>query len=74
MLPDDLDIKIMTLDEVAEFLKVHRSTVTRYSLSGELRSYNIGTRRMFKYHEVVQFFDNRISLESRVGSGYGKEK
>ena len=36
--------KIMTLKEVADLLRVHRSTVSRYAKSGEIRSYQIGNR------------------------------
>jgi excisionase family DNA binding protein len=52
--------RILTVQEVADLLRVHRSTVSRYALSGELRSYVIGNRRMFKEDEVWAFFDNRV--------------
>lgn len=60
---DSQDIRILTVQEVAEFLRVHRSTVSRYAQSGELRSYVIGSRRLFKENDVWAFFENRIALE-----------
>ena len=43
--------KILTTQEVAEILRVHRSTVSRLAMSGELKSYIIGSRRLFKGRE-----------------------
>ena len=54
---------IMTLDEVASHLRIHRTTVTRYAMSGELKSYKIGSRRLFKASEVKTFFDNQVAKE-----------
>jgi excisionase family DNA binding protein len=73
MANDYQNIKILTVKEVASLLRVHRSTVTRYALSGELRSHLIGNRRLFKDSDVWAFFENRITPESRVDLGYGKE-
>jgi excisionase family DNA binding protein len=53
------NIRLLTIEEVADFLRVHRSTVSRYAQSGELRSYLIGTRRLFKEDDVLSFFDNQ---------------
>jgi excisionase family DNA binding protein len=52
------DIKILTIKEVANILRVHRSTVSRYAISGELKSYLIGNRRLFKESDVWAFFEN----------------
>ena len=52
------DLKILTITEVAEFLRVHRSTVSRYAMSGELKSRILGNRRLFKESDVCLFFDN----------------
>jgi excisionase family DNA binding protein len=59
--------KIMTLKEVADLLRVHRSTVSRYAKSGELRSYQIGNRRLFKSDDVWLFFENQVALECVSG-------
>lgn len=56
---DSQNSKILTVQEVADALRVHRSTISRYAMSGELRSYVIGNRRLFKEAEVWLFFENR---------------
>ncbi len=57
------DIKILTVAEVADMLRVHRSTVSRFAQSGELKSYIIGNRRLFKSDDVWTFFENRVAQE-----------
>ena len=59
--------QILTISEVAELLRVHRTTVTRYAQSGELRSYQIGSRRLFKESDVWLFFENQVAPESVFG-------
>jgi len=52
MLPEkNQEIKILTVQEVADILRVHRSTVSRFAQSGELKSYQVGNRRLFKDKE-----------------------
>lgn len=52
--------RILTIKEVAEWLRVDRSTVSRLAMSGELRSYLVGSRRLFKESEVLMFFENQV--------------
>ena len=63
----DQTLKVLTIQEVADFLRVHRSTVSRYANSGELRSYRIGSRRLFKETDVWAFFDNQVAHECVFG-------
>jgi excisionase family DNA binding protein len=42
---------IMTCDEVAEFLRVHVSSVRRWSRSGKLRAYKLGGRGDWRYRQ-----------------------
>lgn len=60
------NIKIMTVQEVADLLRVHRSTISRYAMSGELKSYQIGNRRLFKNSDVWGFFEKQVAVESAV--------
>jgi len=53
-------IKILTIQEVADLLRIHRSTVTRLAKSGEIRSYKLGNRRLFKDVDVFAFFENQV--------------
>jgi excisionase family DNA binding protein len=55
------NIKILTVQEVANLLRVHRSTISRYAKSGELQSYLLGNRRLFKRDDVLAFFDNQAT-------------
>jgi excisionase family DNA binding protein len=63
MEPSSQNIGILTTQEVADFLKVHRSTVTRLALVGELKSYKIGKCRRFKKSDVLAFFENQEDRE-----------
>jgi excisionase family DNA binding protein len=63
----DQTLKVLTIQEVADFLRVHRSTVSRYANSGELRSYRIGNRRLFRETDVWTFFDNQVAHECVFG-------
>jgi excisionase family DNA binding protein len=60
MPPDKTKHQILTVAEVAELLRVHRTTVSRYAQSGELRSYLIGSRRLFKESDVWVFFEKQV--------------
>ena len=61
--------KTLTIQEVAKLLRIHRSTVSRYAKSGEIKSYVIGNRRLFKEDDVWTFFDNQASSECVFGIG-----
>jgi len=64
MTPDtNQTIQILTAKEVAELLRVHRTTITRYAKSGALKSYLLGTRRLFKSDDVWAFFENQVARE-----------
>ena len=54
------NIKILTIQEVADLLRIHRSTVTRLAKSGEIKSSLIGSRRLFKDIDVWSFFENQV--------------
>ena len=41
----------MTCDEVAEYLRVHVSSVRRWSRRGELTAYKVGGRGDWRYRE-----------------------
>ena len=60
-------IKILTREETAKFLRVHVSTVSRYAKSGELKSYKLGARRLFKNVDVLEFFENQVDREYVFG-------
>jgi hypothetical protein len=41
--------------------------VSRYATSGELKSYVMGNRRLFKEPDVWAFFENRVADEYVFG-------
>lgn len=61
------EIRILTIQEVAKLFRLHRSTISRYAKSGELKSYQIGNRRLFKETDVWAFFENRVADEYVFG-------
>lgn len=54
--------EILTIQEVSDLLRIHRSTVTRLAKSGEIKSYKLGSRRLFKYNDVLSFFENQVDF------------
>lgn len=67
MAPPNPPTRIMTVDEVAELLRLHRSTISRFAKSGDLKSYKLGNRRLFKSEDVWSFFENHLSDEVHLG-------
>ena len=61
------DTRILTVQEVADELRLHRSTVTRYAQAGKLRSYVVGNRRLFKETDVWEFFENQVDRAFVLG-------
>ncbi len=61
------DVKVLTVKEVADTLRVHRSTISRYAKSGELKSHLIGNRRLFKESDVWAFFEKQVARECVFG-------
>jgi excisionase family DNA binding protein len=59
--------RILTVQEVAAILRVHRATVSRLAMSGELKSYLIGNRRLFKEEDVWLFFENQVDRRYVLG-------
>ena len=62
--------RILTVREVAGILRIHRSTVSRYAMTGELKSYVLGNRRLFKEDDVWAFFEKQRALNGVIS---GKE-
>ena len=61
------DPQIITIEEASSILRVHRSTVSRYAMSGQLRSYLIGNRRLFKLSDLWVFFENQLDRRCVFG-------
>ena len=42
-------------------------TVSRYAQSGELKSFKLGSRRLFEYNDILSFFENLVDREYVFG-------
>jgi excisionase family DNA binding protein len=51
---------ILTRNEVADFLRVDKSTVSRLAKSREISCFRIGSRLLFRHDDVISFIENRI--------------
>lgn len=64
-----------TLTETARLLRVHRATVHRLIVAGELKSFRIGSRRLITEAELRRFIGVQIADEEKrkcvAGSGDG---
>ena len=53
---------ILTINEVAKLLRIHRSTVSRQMKTGALGYIQIGSRKMVLKKDLLSFIENRRSL------------
>lgn len=58
-----LDRDVLTTNQVADWLQVHRSTVSRIANNGEIPSHKIGRCLRFKRSDVLEFFENQVDRE-----------
>jgi len=49
--------RLLTIDEVADRLRVHRSTVFRLIRDGELESYRVADRRLVSEHDLATYLE-----------------
>ena len=50
--------EILTVEEVASFLKLHPKTVYKFIKDSELQGYRIGRQWRFRKSEVMKLFEN----------------
>lgn len=55
-------MKVLTINEVAHVLRVHRATISRLIQSGALNHIAIGSRKLVLEQDLLAFIDNRRSL------------
>ena len=56
MFPMDSD-EILTVEEVAAFLKLHPKTVYKFLKDNEIQGYRIGRQWRFRKSEVMKLFE-----------------
>lgn len=55
------DLKLLTMDEVAEILRVHRATVSRLLASGALSRIEVGSRKLVRESDLRAFIESQIA-------------
>ncbi|GAB7024749.1 helix-turn-helix domain-containing protein [Salidesulfovibrio brasiliensis] len=55
------EIKLLTIQETAEILRVHRATVSRMISAGELPFVEIRSRKLVRLQDLHGFIDNHIA-------------
>jgi len=61
---------LLNIQETADILRVHRSTVSRMLDCGELPSILVRSRKLIRYTDVLEFIENQIG---RSKGGYSWE-
>ena len=57
--------KMLTVNEVADLLHVHTTTIRRWEKKGKLRSYRLGPKSSirFKREDIIEFIECASSLQ-----------
>lgn len=62
------ELKLLTLEEVARILRVHRSTISRLIASGALPALSIRSCTRVRETDLCRFIDSRIGMSTGEGS------
>jgi excisionase family DNA binding protein len=54
------EIRLLTIQETAEILRVHRSTISRLFSTGELPYVEVGSRKLVREEDLRGFIDSHI--------------
>ncbi|MFH1313514.1 MAG: PTS sugar transporter subunit IIA [Candidatus Eisenbacteria bacterium] len=65
--------EIMTVEEVAEYLRVSERTVYEWAQKGEIPSGKLGTSWRFKRGEIERWVNQRLTRGGRTASGHAFE-
>lgn len=63
------DGEILTLDEVAAYLKAGKRTVYRFAQSGELPAFKLGGTWRFRRSELERWIDANSNQHKSAGEG-----
>jgi len=60
--------KVMTMDEVAEYLRVHRTTIYRLIKRHKIPAFRVGRNWHFNIEDVNRWLQQKKSRRARFGS------
>jgi excisionase family DNA binding protein len=60
--------KVMTMDEVAEYLRVHRTTIYRLIKRHKIPAFRVGKNWRFNIEDVNRWLQQKKSRRARFGS------
>jgi len=65
--------QLLTIQEAADFLRVHRATISRMISTGELPCIRVRSRKLIRMQDLHTFIDNQIGMagESSLEAHYG---
>ena len=66
------DHDILTIEEVAEYLRVSERTIYDWANKGKLPCGKLGTTWRFKRSEIERWVDNRLSHKTDAPSQHGE--
>ena len=64
---------LLTIQEAATYLRVHRATISRMISTGELPCIRVRSRKFIRMQDLQAFIDNQIGMagESSLEANYG---
>ncbi|WP_024462322.1 helix-turn-helix domain-containing protein [Marinimicrobium sp. LS-A18] len=64
---------VITLKEVAEFLKVHERTVYRLAARGEIPAFKVANSWRFRRQDIERWIDQQTHSAAPMGNGDRQE-
>jgi len=61
-------IKLLTIQEAADILRVYRTTISRMISSGELPCIRVRSRKLMREQDLQVFIDSQIRIETGESS------
>ena len=62
---DETRPTIMTLDEVAKYLRIHKSTVYRMTKEGKIPAIKIGNQWRFKKNKIDEWLSKQVEKKEK---------
>jgi len=59
---------VLTIQEAATYLRVHRATISRMISAGELPCIRVRSRKLIREQDLLTFIDSQIGIETGESS------